>query len=226
MKTVRVDLWSDFVCPWCWIAKRRLEKAVERLSGEVQVIVTNHAYRLARGMEPTDFASALKMKFGSERQAQQMMETVTTHGAMEGLTYNFGTMRFGDTLAAHSLVKSAGTEAERNKMIEALSLASITNGQNIFDHEVLRGIAAQVGMSAERIAGIDFNRIHEIEQDEMRANSVANGVPLFILNDKAYVSGAQPVEAFVSALRQTAIEAPASLNAEDGASCGIDGCRI
>ena len=64
MKIVHVEVWSDFVCPWCWIAKRRLETAVERLAGQVQVNITNHAYRLAKGMAPMDFGSAVKMKFG------------------------------------------------------------------------------------------------------------------------------------------------------------------
>lgn len=226
MKTVHVELWSDFVCPWCWIAKRRLDQAIERLAGKVQVSITNHAYRLAKGMAPTDYASALKMKLGGERQAKQMMDAVSAHGRIESLTYNFQTMRFGDTRAAHSLVKSLNTEAERDKMIEALSLASVTNGQDIFDHDVLRAVAAQAGLSPERIAAIDFDRVRDIEQDERRASSVANGVPLFIFNDKAYMSGAQPLEAFVAALSQTAIDAPASPNTEDGASCGIYGCRI
>lgn len=66
MKTVHVDIWSDFVCPWCWIAKRRLDQAIQQLAGQVQVNVTNHACRLAKGMASMDFGSALSMKFGND----------------------------------------------------------------------------------------------------------------------------------------------------------------
>lgn len=226
MKNVHVQVWSDFVCPWCWIAKRRLERAAERLAGQVQVTVTNHAYRIAKGMAPKDFSSALKMKFGSEQCARQMMEAVAERGAMEGLTYNFNTMRFGDTQDAHALVKNLDSEAARQNMIEMLYQASIMDGQNIFDRDVLRNIASQAGLPAAQIATIDFNRTHEIAQDETRANSIANGVPLFLFNGKTYLSGAQPVETFVAALSQVAAEAPEKMNTEQDASCSIDGCRI
>jgi len=226
MKIVHVDLWSDFVCPWCWIAKRRLEKAAQQLAGQVQVVVTNHSYRLAKGMAPLNFADALKMKFGSEHQAKQMMDAVKSNGVMEGLTYNFDTMRFGDTRDAHSLVQSLGNEADRNKMIEALSMASITDGRDIFDLHVLRDIALKAGFAPELIATFNFDQTDAIEADEKRASSIANGVPLFLFNDKAYLSGAQPTEVFVAALNQTAVESHDSLNVSEGAACGIDGCQI
>jgi predicted DsbA family dithiol-disulfide isomerase len=106
MKRVNVEIWSDFACPWCWIAKRRFEKAVQNLTGKIEVTVTPKAYRLAKGMKPADFQMAVQQKFGNAAAARQMMDTVAGHGAREGLTYNFGTMRFGDTRDAHALVKS------------------------------------------------------------------------------------------------------------------------
>ncbi|WP_271007811.1 DsbA family oxidoreductase [Paucibacter sp. B51] len=226
MKTVHVELWSDFVCPWCWIAKRRLEQAAERLTGQVQVTVTHKAYRIAKGMAPNDFGAALKMKFGSEQSARQMMAAVAEQGAREGLVYNFDTMRFGDTRDAHALVKHLDSEAARQTMIEALSLASITQGRDIFDREVLRSIASQQGLSETQVAAIDFDRSREIEQDEKHANSIANGVPLFVFNNKAYLSGAQPTDMFVAALNQVATESPAPMDSAQGASCGQDGCQI
>lgn len=226
MKSVRVDLWSDFVCPWCWIAKRRLDQAIEQMAVQIEVSVSNHSYRLAKGMEPMDFGAALVMKFGDEQAAHQMMQAVKAQGSMEGLVYNFHTMRFGDTGDAHALVKNLGDEAMRSNMIEALSQASVTDGRDIFDREVLRDIAAEVGLSAEEIAAISFDQVDGIEQDEVRANSIANGVPLFVFNDSLYLSGAQPVETFVAALNQAALDAPAIVEAEKGAGCDSDGCRI
>jgi predicted DsbA family dithiol-disulfide isomerase len=221
VKTVHIDVWSDFVCPWCWIAKARLDQAIQRMNGQLRVSITSHAYRLAKGMAPMDFSAALTMKFGSERQAQQMMAAVASHGATEGLTYNFHSMRFGDTRAAHALVKSLGTEDERQKMIEALSMASITHGQNIFDRAILGRIAMQAGMSADQVATVDFDRTSDIEQDERRASEIANGVPLFLFNSTSYISGAQSVDTFVAALSQSAREQTQALRTADGPQCGI-----
>ncbi|HBN8605842.1 MULTISPECIES: DsbA family oxidoreductase [Pseudomonadota] len=227
MKIVKVDIWSDFVCPWCWIAKRRFDQAVEQLAGQIQVEVSSRAYRIARGMAPMDFASALRMKFGSESGARQMMAAVTAHGAREGLAYNFGTMRFGDTADAHALVKSLPTQASRQRLIEALSKASITDGKDIFNRDELRAIAAQAGLSDAEWADLDFERVREVEHDEMQANAIANGVPLFVFNDKLYLSGAQPTETFVAALTQAGASSPEPVAAAaDGAACGPDACQI
>ena len=225
MKPVHIDIWSDFVCPWCWIAKARLDRAIQRIDGRVRVSITTHAYRLAKGVTPMDFGAALKVKFGSERQAHQMMAAVVSHGAAEGLKYNFHSMRFGDTKDAHALVKSLGTEDERQNMIEALSLASITHGGDIFDRGVLGRIAMQAGMSADQVAAVDFDRMSDIEQDERQASEIANGVPLFLFNSKSYISGAQPVDTFVAALSQAAREQPGDLRTSEGPHCGTEGCH-
>lgn len=221
MKTVHIDIWSDFVCPWCWIAKARLDRAIQRMDGQVRVSIASHAYRLAKGVAPIDFAAALTMKFGSEQQARQMMAAVVTQGATEGLTYNFHSMRFGDTKDAHALVKSLGTEDERQMMIEALSLASITHGQDLFDRKILGRIAMQAGMSAGQVAAVDFDRTSDIQQDERRASEIANGVPLFLFNGKSYISGAQPVETFVAALSQSVSEQSGASSTLEGRQCGI-----
>lgn len=101
MKKVSVEVWSDFVCPWCWIAQRRFEKAVTALAGQVEVSITTKSYRLAKGVMPTDFKSALHRKFGNSAAADRMMAAVWDGGRGEGLAYNFDTMRFGDTSTAH-----------------------------------------------------------------------------------------------------------------------------
>lgn len=226
MKRVNVEVWSDFVCPWCWIAKRRLEKAVNSLSGEIEVAVTHKAYRLARGMAPEDLKLALFNKFGSHIAATRMMEAVAANGAMEGLTYNFGTMRFGDTTDAHVLVKSVVNGEVKSRLVERLFAASTTEGLDIFDRDVLLGIAKSVGIPDRKIAFDDNSKLSEIAHEERAINSIGSGVPLFIFNGKSYLSGAREAEAFQKALLQTAVHA-AKLDADsDAPICGIDGCRI
>lgn len=224
MKTVNVTIWSDFVCPWCWIAKRRFDRAVAALNGEVEVVVTAKAYRLAKGTTPIDYTRALHGKFGNPAAADQMMAAVAENGRQEGLVYNFPTMRFGDTSDAHALLKSIADIGVRERVSERLYRAATTDGLDIFDREMLLALAAEAG--AVDLA-VDFAspRIAEsIARDEEEASAVSNGVPLFVFNDRFYVSGAQPVATFEKALRDAAIDKPAPAPVGDGAVCSVDGC--
>lgn len=224
MKNVHVVIWSDFVCPWCWIAKRRLEKAAAELAGQIDVTVTTKSYRLARGTAPVDYQSALHQKFGNRAGADGMMAAVGEHGRLEGLVYNFGTMRFGDTSDAHAMIKSIASPALADRLIERVYQAATTDGIDIFDRKALASLASEVG-----VTDIDFDFdsdsiAYEIVSDEAEANAIANGVPLFVFNDKSYVSGAQPVSVFKKALIDAAVDAPEAFDAGKGAMCSIDGC--
>ncbi len=226
MKRVNVEIWSDFACPWCWIAKRRFEKAVLGLAGQLEVIVTPKAYRLGKGMAPADFQKVLHQKFGSVSAAERMMAAVAESGAMEGLTYNFGSMRFGDTSDAHALVKSIGAPEDRQRIIERIYQAYTTDGIDIFDREVLVSLAREMGLSE---GSLDFDSpqiASEIACDEQEANKIANGVPLFVFNDKFHLSGAREVAAFEKTLLEAAIDVPEPLDDGAGASCSINGCAI
>lgn len=225
MQTVKVEVWSDFVCPWCWIAKKRYEKAVSALAGQVQVVVTNKAYRLARGMLPMDYKTAIRQKFGNATSADRMMGAVSANGLSEGLVYNFDTMRFGDTTAAHALIKSIKSPLLAESMVERVYKAATTDGLDIFDQEVLTSLANEVGLTN---AHFDFNSqgaIADIARDEMEANRIANGVPLFMFNGKFFLSGAQETVVFERAILEAARQTPeVMVGADDGESCGIDGC--
>ncbi|MCW3698907.1 DsbA family oxidoreductase [Burkholderia cenocepacia] len=225
MKKITVDVWSDFVCPWCWIAKKRLERAIENLPAQVQIVVTNKAYRIARGLAPMDFRQALLQKFGSESSARSMMQAVADNGAMEGLVYNFNTMRFGDTADAHALVKGVESADDQHALIEVLMKSSITDGLNIFDRGTLKDIALQTGIPEAVVEACVFEH-SKIEHDEMEANRVANGVPLFVFNSKFYLSGAQPLEVFQQALNRAIDAAPEEVSVGSGPSCDMGGCRI
>jgi len=224
MKKVHVEIWSDYVCPWCWIAKRRFEQAVGSLAGQVEVVVTNKAYRLAKGMAPMDYQTALYQKLGGALGADRMMAAVRRQGLAEGLVYNFDTMRFGDTTAAHALVKSISSPVVAQLMSERLYKAVTTDGLDIFDQGVLASLAKEVGVTDT----LEFDRVRaasEIARDEAEANSIANGVPLFLLNGRTFLSGAREAVVFEKALRDAAIDVPVALDESEGESCGIDGCH-
>ncbi|MFM5701018.1 DsbA family oxidoreductase [Aeromonas caviae] len=226
MKKVSVEIWSDFVCPWCWIAKRRFEKAVASLAGQVEVAVTSKAYRLAKGMPSMDYKSALYQKFGNPATADRMMAAVSETGLLEGLVYNFDTMRFGNTSAAHAVIKSIHSPMLAQLMIERVYKAATTDGLDIFDKDVLASLAREVGATEAHFQFESPQIAAEIELDEAEANSIANGVPLFLFNNKLYLSGAQEVGVFEKALLEAATDVPEPLDASEGESCGIDGCTL
>lgn len=226
MKRVNVDVWSDFACPWCWIAKRRFEKAVLGLAGQVEVIVTPKSYRLAKGVVPEDFKEVLIQKFGNASGAERMMAAIAEHGATEGLKYNFDTMRFGDTSDAHALVKSIVSPKDKHTAIERIFQAYTTDGIDIFNREVLISLVKDLKFFGGALNFDSTQIAYEIAQDELEANRVSNGVPLFIFNGDFHLSGARGVAEFENALLRAAKDVPESLDEVAGQSCGIDGCTI
>ncbi|WP_421380894.1 DsbA family oxidoreductase (plasmid) [Paraburkholderia sp. DD10] len=224
MKRVNVEVWSDFVCPWCWIAKRRLEKAAVAVTHQVEVVVTPRSYRLARGMAPASFTDALYAKFGNRAAAEMMMDAVAAAGAQEGLTYRFETMRFGDTTDAHLLVKSIRTPEDRQRMIERIYQAVTTEGIDIFDRTALLELAKGIGFPGASFSFDDREIASGIARDETEANRVANGVPLFVFNKRSYLSGAREVGVFEKALLDAAGNVPDGTDDSQGVICSIDGC--
>ncbi|MDA3452056.1 MULTISPECIES: DsbA family oxidoreductase [Acinetobacter] len=226
---ITVDIWSDFVCPWCWIAKKRFEKGLDAFEHKNQVTIQYHSYRLANGLTPQPFKDALYKKFGGKSGADAMMSHVKSAGELEGLIYNFNSMLFGDTLDAHAIVKLAQQKGVGELLTEKFFKASITEGKSIFDHKVLVELANEVGVPREE-ANSAFSNIsfkQEVLKDEASAHAMgASGVPLFIINNKYSISGAQPIETFLSALEQVWEEKQNELMITEGQSCGINGCSI
>lgn len=224
-----IDIWSDFVCPWCWIAKKRFEQALDAFEHKDQVLIRHHSYRIANEFPPLPFKAALHKKFGTERGAEQMMEQVKSAGVAEGLMYNFDTMLFGDTKDAHALVKMAHLTGLGEVMAERLFIASITEGRSIFDRKELIALAIEVGVRPEDAENALKTEtfVQAVIEDEAKARRIgANGVPLFVLNNKYPISGAQPAAKFLSALRQAWSEQQDELVMSQGQSCGMSGCSI
>lgn len=158
-----------------------------------------------------------------------MMNHVKSAGELEGLIYNFNSMLFGDTLDAHAIVKLAQQKGVGELLTEKFFKASITEGKSIFDHKGLVELANEVGVPREE-ANSAFSNIslkQEVLKDEASAHAMgASGVPLFIINNKYSISGAQPIETFLSALEQVWEEKQNELVITEGQSCGINGCSI
>lgn len=223
-----VDIWSDFVCPWCWIAKRRFEKALEQFSDKDSVQVNVRAYRLAANQAPEPMVAALKRKLGNPHSADAMMDTVTQYGRSDGLEYRFGIMLFGDTADAHILVKSVQDPVVKKRLVEKLYEQSTTYGKSLFDRTSLAAIAKAAGVSDESIeqAWSSPELRVEMEEEEHFAAQLGSGVPLFVFNSAFSVAGAQPEAAFLEALNKMQEKARFDEDAFTGQVCGIDGCKI
>lgn len=222
-----VDIWSDYVCPWCWVAKRRFEKALESFPHKDSVQVNVRAYRLAPNHVAEPMVGALKRKLGSPAAAVTMMNTVKQYGESTGLDYHFETMMFGDTADAHVLVKAVEDEVVKKNLVEALYEQSTTQGKSLFDRTSLEAIAKSVGVSDESIrlawSSPDL-RLH-MQSDERAAAQFGSGVPFFVFNNSFSVSGAQSQEAFLQALNQMYLESKGEDESFNGQVCGLDGCN-
>lgn len=207
---MQIEVWADVVCPWCYVGKRRLQSALEQrgLSDEVEIV--HRAFQLdptaSTVTEPT--VDHLATKYGVTRQqALDMMSNVTEVAAAEGLDYHLELCMTGNTRDAHRLALWAqeADPAMAQRLLEAMYSTYFEQGRGVFSTDDLVALAAEVGLDAaaarDMLAGTAY--VDQVVQDQELARAFgAQGVPFFVI-DRAYgISGAQPVEAFLSALDQ------------------------
>jgi predicted DsbA family dithiol-disulfide isomerase len=208
-KPIRVDVVSDVVCPWCFIGKRRLEKAVA-LTPEIPVEVYFHPYFLndwipREGMNREDY---LTRKFGSPEAYRGMAERVAENAAQEGLTYAVDKIaRQPNTLDSHRLIHWAGLRGKGAEMNQRLMDLYFTEGADLSDLEVLVRAAAGLGLDPDAIRPLLASE-EDVEETVLAANAAKeagiNGVPTFIVDGRYAVSGAQSPETLAQVIRKAA----------------------
>ncbi|WP_141059590.1 DsbA family oxidoreductase [Stenotrophomonas rhizophila] len=228
---MKIDIWSDVVCPWCWIGKHRFQQGVALLGDDAPDIEVHwHPFLLDpdAGTTPVPLREAYVAKFGSaERTAQILSQTQTTARA-EGLPMDFdqGQVRV-TTLPAHRLLWLAGREGVQAAVGEALFRAHFVEGRNLADPQTLIAAAAAGGIAAERVTALlaGDEGLPEIQAQLAQAQALGiQSVPTFVVNDRYAIQGAQPPEAFAQALRQIAADMPEAPAAAQGGQCDVDGC--
>ncbi|MFS3130084.1 DsbA family oxidoreductase [Nocardioides sp. Bht2] len=232
-------MWSDVVCPWCYIGKRRLEKALAEFPHADQVEVVWHSYQLDPGApaEATERTrDALARRYGGPAAVQQMLDRVEATAAEEGLLFKLSETFHVGTLNAHRLLHLAaevGGHELQAQLKEAMLDAYFVQARNIGDQAVLSELALAVGLDADRVAevlaGNEFT--NEVHADIAQAQAFgATGVPFFVVDNKYGISGAQPTELFSQALAQAWNESRPQLttlgDGEAAEACGPDGCAI
>lgn len=206
---MRIEIWADVVCPWCYIGKRRLEKAIAGFEHGDEVEVVYRSYELDPfapevGTEST--VTVLGRKLGAdEAGTREMMARADEVAATEGLTFAHADALHARTLNAHRLIHLAAAEGRQHAMVEELLAAYFTRGESLGDPAVLRAAASAAGLDAgrvEEVLGSDEYR-DEVMADVAQARAYgSSGVPFFVLDGRFGISGAQPAEVFEQALAQ------------------------
>ena len=234
---MKIEVWSDYVCPFCYIGKRQLEKAIKNSGYEGQIDVEFKSFLL----DPTtpidteeSIYTSLARKYNmSEQEAKSMTTNVASRAKEVGLDYNFDDMKTANTTAAHRLAKLAAEQGKAEIYNERLMKAYFLEGEAIGRHDVLKRLAKEAGLDMEAVQRVlESNQYEEaIEQDIYEAQQIGvRGVPFFVFANKYGVSGAQPQSLFEQTIEQAASEAGLKKRIEvigqDGTLCSDGQCEV
>lgn len=237
---MRIEIWSDVVCPWCFVGKRRLESALASFEHRDEVEVVYRSYELdpsapQHGHELT--TPVLARKYGrSEADMRGMQQSLTLLAAEEGLSFRLLETLHTRTRDAHRLLHLAledGGPALQGRLKEALLSAYFEDAEDVGDHRVLRREALSVGLDPERVDEVLDGQAYDdaVAADVEAAHDLGvGGVPFFVVDRRYAVSGAQPAEVFGQLLERAwadshpAVTVLAGGDAGVGETCGVDGC--
>jgi len=206
---MKVEIWSDIMCPFCYIGKRKFEKALEQFEHKGEVEITWKSFQLNPGME-TDPGKNInqylaEIKGWSLEQAKEMNARVTQMAEAVGLKYDFDKAVVANSFDAHRLIQLAKTKGKGDEAEERLFKAYFTEGSNIADKETLIAIAESIGLDkAEVREMLDSGKFAgNVQEDINESQQIGvRGVPFFVFNRKYAVSGAQESDAFLEVLRK------------------------
>jgi len=227
---MRVEIWSDVVCPWCYVGKRRFESALSRFEHRAEVDVVWRSFELdpsAPRLREGPYGVRLAEKYGvSVEQAGAMIDRMVQAGHGDGLSLRFDIARPGSTLDAHRLLHLARSAGVQDELKERLLAAAFTNGEAIAGRETLARCAADVGLDVDetqRVLATD-TYTDDVRSDEQEAARLGvNSVPFFAFDRRYGISGAQPSDVLLDALRRAWTDSRAdSPTAEAGPAAGTE----
>jgi predicted DsbA family dithiol-disulfide isomerase len=231
-----VEIWSDVVCPWCYIGKRRFEHALAAFDHRGEVNVTWRSFQLDPNAPPTsdgDPIDRIAARYGMSRAAAEAAQArVTASAATEGLEFHLDRARSGNTFDAHRLIHYAKSMGAHDDVEERLMAAYFSEGAAIDEDETLLSLAVDAGLDEPAVRTVLETDAYadDVRSDELEARQLGiTGVPFFVL-DRAYgVSGAQPAEMMLAALQQawTAAHPLQMVGAADpGVTCADESCAV
>jgi predicted DsbA family dithiol-disulfide isomerase len=202
-----IHVWSDIVCPWCYVGKRRLERALEASQASDRFEIVHRSFQLdpssPRG-QTVDRKQMLQTKYGwSTIQLQEADARLTQIAKAEGLDYHLAGGRSGNTLDAHQVVHLAKAQGMQSAVVERLFRGYFTEQRSVFDHDSLAAMAAEAGLDASEVRRVlaEDRYVTAVAADVSEARSLgAAGVPFFVFDQRFGLSGAQPLELFQQAI--------------------------
>ncbi|ENX44423.1 DsbA family oxidoreductase [Acinetobacter sp. NIPH 2100] len=229
---MRVDIWSDVVCPFCYIGKKRLEHVAEEAG--IELDIHWHSFELdpnAPAKHETSNTERLAQKYGrSYAEMEEMERNVAAMAAAEGIDFQWQKANSGNSFNAHRIIHLAQSKGLGNEAKEAFFHAYMTEGLAIGEREVVEEIASRIGLdNAEVEYVLDTNELADfVHHDEQIAHEQlkVTGVPFFVFDQKLALSGAQPREIFLQAMQQAQSESTEEIEQTNAAQCNDDQCEI
>lgn len=234
---MKIEVWSDYVCPFCYIGKKQLENALQE-AGYGNAIEVEYKSYLLDPTTPEDAAGPvyenLQQKYNMPLdEVKKMSQGIAMRAKEVGLDFNFDDMQNANTIKAHRLAKWAETQGKGHVFTERVLKAYFTEGQLIGQSETLLTLVEEVGLSREQAQQVldSEQYLQEMQQDIAVAQQLGvRGVPFFVIDQKYGISGAQPKEVFEQAIDKAAKEAglrkPLMMQGGNGISCTDDSCGI
>ena len=229
---MRVDIWSDVVCPFCYIGKKRLEAAAEQAGLELEVHW--HSYELdpeAPIRQEVSNSERLAQKYGrTVAEVEEMQRNIATMAAEEGIQFNWENANSGNTFNAHRIIHLAQSKGLGSEAKEAFFYSYMTQGLPIGERETIEDVAARIGLNPVEVEDVlnseeyaDFVKFdEEVARDQLKVT----GVPFFVFDQRIALAGAQPREVFLQVFEK-ALEAPqGEVKTDEAAVCKDDLCDI
>ena len=229
---MRVDIWSDVVCPFCYIGKKRLEHVAEQAG--IELDIHWHSFELdpdAPTKHEVSNTERLAQKYGrSYAEMEEMERNVAAMAATEGIDFQWQKANSGNSFNAHRIIHLAQSKGLGSEAKEAFFHAYMTEGLAIGEREVVEEIASRIGLdNAEVEYVLDSDELADfVRHDEKIAHEQlkVTGVPFFVFDQKLALSGAQPREIFLQALQQAQTTSVESIEQDNSAQCNDESCEI
>ena|SRR5690606_6660625 len=232
---MKIEIWSDVMCPFCYIGKRHFEEALSKFSDKEHIDIEWKSFQLDPTMpnvtEESQEDYLVKRKGMSRDQVQGMLQNVTAMAKEAGLDFNFDQSIMVNSQKAHQLIQFAKSKGLGNEIEERLFKAYFTEGKNVADEITLTELGIEIGLDENelQVAFNDDKYLYQMKQDIQEAQNIGvRGVPFFVFDRKYGVSGAQPTEAFLETLNKSFGEwreknPKTILDISKGQSCDING---
>lgn len=226
---MRVDIWSDVVCPFCYIGKKRLEAAAKESGIELELHW--HSFQLdpeAPVRQEVSNSERLAQKYGrSVPEVEDMQRNIAAMAKQQGIEFNWEGANSGNTLNAHRIIHLAQSKGLGNEAQEAFFYSYMTQGLPIGERETLEDVAARIGLNPVEVDDLldsdEFADFVKFDQEVARDQLKVTGVPFFVFDQRIALAGAQPKEVFLQVLEK-ALEEPQEQPAAD--QCSTDACDV